>query len=165
MSHAITFSCFDTGKNLILMLVGLNLFLRRAKQLDQATVDGVKLFTTILSEVGSGLIKTKIDNMLAAFVGKENFKSLFEVLNDDIADGFVTFANKMAGTDLKNAEKASKDAEDKIRKLTEENELLKKASDFSGMDEKTLTEVFKKVAPALEKFGYKVSLTKEAVSN
>ena len=63
------------------------------------------------------------------------------------------------------AEKASKDAEDKIRKLTEENELLKKASDFSGMDEKTLTEVFKKVAPALEKFGYKVSLTKEAVSN
>jgi len=33
------------------------------------------------------------------------------------------------------------------------------------MDEKTLTEVFKKIAPALEKFGYKVSLTKEAVSN
>ncbi len=65
----------------------------------------------------------------------------------------------------KDAEKAAKDAEGKIRKLTEENELLKKASDFTGMDEKTLTEVFKKIAPALEKFGYKVSLTKEAVSN
>ena len=65
----------------------------------------------------------------------------------------------------KDAEKAAKDAEGKIRKLTEENELLKKASDFTGMDEKTLTEVFKKVAPVLERFGYKVSLTKEAVSN
>ena len=52
----------------------------------------------------------------------------------------------------------------KIKELTEENEQLKKATDYNNLDEETLTDTLIEIAEELEKLGYKLSLTKETVN-
>ena len=52
--------------------------------------------------------------------------------------------------------------EEKIQTLTAENETLKKAADFAGMDLESLQGVVEQLKAPLEKLGYTLSLEKKA---